>query len=193
VLVWVEASDYCPKYPGGAPSSLPVYRRVTVSIPSGGTLSVSGLHLPTACGLYTPAFFTMKPQPTYPYNPLVGLLPRLLLPTSVRAGTTLTYVVALENPTARPIRLSPCPGYLEDSRIPTKFEYRLNCHTVRSIPAHGQVTYQMEMAIPSSAPVGPMRVNWDLFGASTVTGHATVRIVKRPSTRTTPRGVRPRR
>jgi hypothetical protein len=178
VLVWVEAPDYCPKYPGGAPSSLPVYSHVTVSVPGGGSLSVGGLHLPTGCGLYTPAFFTMKPQPTYPYNPLVRIVPRLRLPVTVRAGTTLSYVVALENPTVHPIRLSPCPGYLENSAVPTKLEYELNCRTVRSIPARAQVTYQMEMAIPITAPVGPTRVNWTLFGASMVTAHAYVRIVK---------------
>jgi hypothetical protein len=178
VFVWVESPDYCPKYPGGAPSSLPAYQRVTVSIPSGGTLSVGGLHLPAGCGLDTPAFFTMKPQPSYAPNPLTSLVPRLRLPASVHAGTSLSYVVAVENPTAHAIRLTPCPGYIESSNLPIKLEFRLNCRTVRNIPPHAQVTYQMEMAIPRSAGTGRLDVAWNLLGPFMAAAHGTVRIVK---------------
>jgi len=177
VLIWIHAPEACPAYPGGVPSSSPEYQDVTISVPSGGSFTVTNLHLPGACGLSTTPFFTMTPQPTYPNNPLVELVPRLRLPATVEAGTTLTYSVTLTNSTDRNITLSPCPAYLENSTLPTKFEYRLNCSTVRAIPARGHITYQMEMALPQSAQSGGARIGWTLFGASTISAHGEVRVV----------------
>lgn len=177
VSLWIDAPVSCPAYPGGAPFTSPGYQSLTISIPSGGSLVIGNLRLPVACGIFSTPFFTMKPQPTYPKNPLVALVPRLRLPATVLAGTTLSYVVALTNSSNQKITLSPCPGYLENSTIPTKFEYRLNCQNVRTIPARDTVTYKMKMSIPSTAPSGVTRVGWILFGATTVMGHGRVWVI----------------
>lgn len=177
VSLWIDAPVSCLAYPGGAPFTSPGYQSLTISMPSGGSIVVNDLHLPVACGIFSTPFFTMKPQPTYPKNPLVALVPRLQVPATVLAGTTLSYVVDLTNPTNRKISLSPCPGYLENSTIPTKFVYRLNCQSVRSIPPRSHIAYQMKMSIPKTAPSGTTRVGWFLFGASTVFGHARLKVI----------------
>jgi hypothetical protein len=174
--VQLDAPVACATDPGGANSGFPTYHNLTISSPSGGTKTVAGLHLTFQCGLFTTPFFTPKPAPTYPANPLVGLVPRLQLPATVQAGTTLHYVVDLVNPGDRRVRLSPCPAYLENSSLATKLEYRLNCQSGRSIPAHGQMRFEMEMSVPAMAPFGTMNVRWTLFGASmrTALGHVRV-------------------
>lgn len=174
----IDIPAACPAYPGGASAALPEYQGVTISISGGISKVVHKPHLTFPCGMATTPFFTPTPAPTYSKNPLVGLIPRLRLPATVKAGTTLSYVVALTNPGSQPVALSPCPAYLENSSIPTKLVYRLNCQSVRTIPAHGQVTYQMEMAIPNTAPSGMTKVGWILFGASTLMGHGQVRVIK---------------
>jgi hypothetical protein len=52
-----------------------------------------------------------------------------------QGGTTLVFQVDLVNPENRPVALSPCPVYVESSDIPTELEHRLNCLSVRSVPA----------------------------------------------------------
>ena len=148
--------------------------RLAISILGGITKKVGGLSLSFPCGMSATPLFVGKPQPTYPANPLVGLVPYLRLPATIKAGSTLHFEVDLSNPGDRPVVLSPCPVYLEHSDIPTKLLYRLDCRTVRSIPAHGQVRYEMEMAIPDAAPLGPAEVFWGLVGASTTTAQGQV-------------------
>jgi hypothetical protein len=174
----IDIPASCQTYPGDTSAALPEYQGLSISMPSGMSKIVHKPHLTLPCGMATTPFFTPTPAPTYPQNPLVGLVPRLRLPATVRAGATLFYVVALTNPASKSVVLSPCPAYLENSSIPTKLVYRLNCHSVRTIPAHGQVTYQMEMAVPTTAPSGMTKVGWILFGASTFVGHGQVRVIR---------------
>jgi hypothetical protein len=93
----IDIPASCPAYPGGTSAAFPEYQDLTISFPSGGSKSVDGLRLIFPCGMATTPFFTPKPALTYPKNPLVGLIPHLRLPATVRAGTTLSYVVALAN------------------------------------------------------------------------------------------------
>ncbi|HXY45718.1 MAG TPA: hypothetical protein VEH29_16145 [Acidimicrobiales bacterium] len=176
VAVIINVPVACPADPGGGNIGLPVYHRLRISIPGGGNKKIGSLHLMFQCGMSTTPFFTPKPQPTYPPDPLVALIPHLQLPASVRAGTTLLYQVELVNPESRPVALSPCPVYLEWSDFPTKLAYRLNCRNTHPIAAHGQVRYQMEIAIPVSAPLGPAQVWWSLFGPSTHIGRGQVQV-----------------
>jgi hypothetical protein len=174
----IDIPAACQAYPGGTSATFPEYQSLTISTSSGMSKVVHKPHLAFPCGMATTPFFTPKPALRYPKNPLVALIPRLRLPATVRAGFTLSYVVTLINAGGKPVALSPCPAYLENSSIPTKLVYRLNCQSVRTIPAHGQVTYQMEMAIPSTAPSGMTKVGWILFGASTLMGHGQLRVIK---------------
>jgi hypothetical protein len=174
----IDIPAACQTYPGGTSATFSKYQGLTISTSSGVSTVVHKPHLAFPCGMATTPFFTPTPAPRYPKNPLVGLIPRLRLPATVTAGATLFYVVTLTNPASQPVALSPCPAYLENSSIPTKLVYRLNCQSVRTIPAHGRVTYEMEMAIPTTAPSGMTKVGWILFGASTFWGHGQVRVMK---------------
>jgi hypothetical protein len=171
VVVRVDVPTYCKANPTGAIGRAMPYHSLVIPIPGGGAKKVGGLRLSFPCGMSTTPFYTPKPGPTYPPDLLASLVPRLRLPATVRRGTTLDYEVDLYNPGDRPVALSPCPAYLEHSDVPTKLLYRLDCRSVHSVPAHGEVRYAMEMAIPADAPVGPMGMWWTFFGPSTRSTH----------------------
>ena len=69
-------------------------------------------------------------------------------------GQTLAYIVTLTNPTNAAIPLSPCPDYEQtlmgsDFAVKTGGYHQLNC-AVASIPARGQLRFQMRAEIPAS-------------------------------------------
>jgi uncharacterized protein DUF4232 len=173
-VVRVDVPIYCKANPTGAMGRALPYHSLVISIPGGGAKKVGGLRLSFPCGMSTTPFYTPKPGPTYPPDLLATLVPRLRLPATVRPGTVLDYEVDLFNPGDRPVALSPCPAYLEHSDVPTKLLYRLDCRSVHFIPAHGEVSYEMEMAIPADASTGPMGLWWTFFGPSTRTAHGQV-------------------
>ncbi len=164
VFLFVEASAACGR-PGQYPT---IYSTLDVSYPMGGELVLKDLKLPEYCGIAVSPFYSLKPSPQYPTPPTQYLIPHLVLPASVKAGTTLTYEVDVSNPLDKAVELSPCPIYMEYSSFRSKFLYRLNCSSVRSILPHGLVRYQMRMPIPANAPVGNASVSWVFFGPGTV-------------------------
>jgi hypothetical protein len=179
VDVQVDVPDLCSTDPGGSTAGLATYDTLRVSL-GGVNRAIKGLHLALPCGLWTTPFFSPKPQPTYPADPLARLTLQLRSPATVRAGTTLHYVVVLSNPTDHTIALSPCPVYLEFSpSVGVKLPYRLNCDQVQSIAAHAHVRYQMEMAIPRHASPGMTQLFWDLTGVVGVDTHGVVRVIDR--------------
>ncbi len=163
VSVWIDIPVICAADPGGGNQGLPGYNHLLISFPGGGSKLIAVRSVTMACGMGVTPFFTGKPPPVYPPDPLVHLVSRLRLPAAVKPGTILRYQVELFNPGSRAVPLSPCPGYIEHSYIPTKLEYELNCRSVHAIPAHGEVTYDMEMAIPDSASAGSAEVFWGLL------------------------------
>jgi hypothetical protein len=164
----------CATDPGGSTRKGDSYDSLAITIPGGITKSVRvSLSLP--CGMWATPFFTPKPEPTYPDQLWGVLIPHLRLPAMARGGSTLHFEVDLSNPKDQPIALSPCPVYLEYSDIAGKLLYRLNCRTVHLVPAHGQVRYEMEMAIPQGAPSGLAEVWWSLL-ASLHIAHGQVRV-----------------
>ena len=87
----------------------------------------------------------------------------------------------MTNPAAKPFSLRPCPSYTEflggltGSDAPRSHlvrYYYLNCGTVQAIPAHGSVTYQMKLPLPSGLPAGfYSKLDWQIQGG---TGPAAV-------------------
>lgn len=152
------------------------YPGVVVYLPAGGAKTVKVPGLALTCGMSASQLALPEPAPRYPPDILATLVPRLRLPAYVRAGTMMGYEVDLFNPRDRPVALSPCPSYLEWSSIPTKQPHLLNCQHVRSIPARGEVRYQMEMAVPADAPSGPTEVFWALEAAMVPPGRGSVRV-----------------
>lgn len=152
-----------------------IYNTLDIYYPLGGELVVHGLSLDNYCGMATTPFYSVKPGPQYPNPPTINLVPTLKLPATVKAGTTLTYEVDISNPRGKPAELLPCPIYMEYSSFRTSFLYHLNCSSVHSIAPHGEVRYQMKMAIPASAPLGEASIHWVFFGPGNV-GNGQIRI-----------------
>ena len=170
--LFVEASAAC-----GSPGQVPtVYSTLDISYPTGGELVLRNLKLAEYCGIAVSPFYSVKPSPQYPTPPTQDLIPHLVLPATVKAGTTLTYEVDISNPQSKPAELSPCPIYMEYSSFRTSFLYHLNCSSHTSIPPHGVVRYQMKMPIPASAPTGKASIHWVFFGPGTVAnGQLTIK------------------
>lgn len=172
VFLFVEASAAC-----GSPGQDPtIYSTLDISYPTGGELVLKDLKLPEYCGIAVSPFYSVKPSPQYPTPPTQYLVPSLVLPAVVKAGTTLIYEVDVSNPLDNAVDLSPCPIYMEYSSFRTKFLYHLNCSSLRSIPPHGVVRYQMKMPIPANAPRGDVSIHWGFFGPATVAnGQLTIK------------------
>jgi hypothetical protein len=89
-------------------------------------------------------------------------------PATIRAGTTLDYVVTLANPTGVTVPLSPCPGYTQGiyaSRLVRRGSFALNCGTVHAIPSHQHVRYAMQLQVPNS-PARVGKLGWSLNDAN---------------------------
>jgi hypothetical protein len=172
----VSVPVICTADPGGSEAGLPAYHSLVVTLPGGHTWTINGLKLYFPCGLQVTPFIMPRPPTAYPPYWLRYLVPRVSLPTSVKAGGTLAYEVTLKNPLNRAVPLSPCPLYIEHASTNLKLEYQLNCSVVRTIPAHGYFIYQMKMAIPGSTPPGPLTVYWSVIGPNTIQSRATVNV-----------------
>jgi hypothetical protein len=104
------------------------------------------------------------------------LTARITAGRTAQAGTDFGYLVTLTNPTAKPFPLPPCPSYAESlgglmgSGAPKSHVvryYYLNCTTVEAIPAHGSVTYQMKLPLPSGLPAGfYSKLDWQIQGGT---------------------------
>jgi Protein of unknown function (DUF4232) len=176
VTVDVSAPIECATNPGGSNQNSPVYHRLVVTMPGGAIRTLRGLTLYFPCGMSVTPFLTQKPAVKYSVLSMAYLVPHVHLPTSVRNGNTLTYNVELSNPLRRAVALSPCPAYIEHSSLGTKLEYQLNCTTVREIPAHQSVWYQMKMPVAASVHPGLVTVFWSLIVGPTPEARATVRV-----------------
>ncbi len=148
VSVDVSAPIMCAADPGGNEEGLPVYHGLVLTLPGGTERTVSGLNLSLPCGVAVTPFSRPKPSPSYAPYWLASLRPRIVLPSTVKVGSTLVYEVTLRNPLSRPVSLSPCPAYIEHSSSDIKLEYQFNCSSVHAIAAHASVVYQMRMAVP---------------------------------------------
>ena len=171
----------CQNNPGGDRVDTLYYTRLVFTMPGGGTTTVTPVHLHSYCGPSVAPYVQNPPPDRYPPQPLDGLTASLTLPRSVHAGTTLTYVVTLTNPTSQPVATTPCPGYVQsgqDGGVQLKDTHGLNCDTVTSVAPGQHVRYQMQLPIPADAPTGRLTVFWDaVSGAHAPRAKGTVQIV----------------
>lgn len=145
--------------PGNWPTS--IYHTVMVSIPDGGDVALHGA-FDVECGLYVDEFGVQPPDPVYPTPSLAGADIRLELPSSVKAGEQLRYVVDIANPTGADMVLDPCPSYVQGLGVVGKTPLRLNCDTVHDVAAGQTIRFAMEIPVPSDAPTGPVPVWWQV-------------------------------
>lgn len=116
------------------------------------------------------------PEPRYPHDPRADLTVAVDLPDAVEAGAVLHYVLRLTNPTSAPIRLEPCPAFVQ-SVASAKKANQLNCAAAHDVPAGGTESFAMELPVPSGSQPGPARLNWvfGFFDAQAARGLVVVR------------------
>lgn len=109
-----------------------------------------------------------------PPSPLDVLTVSQTMPATAVPGTTVDYTVTLANPTGGAVALSPCPSYEEFIAVPgamvsaTARYYYLNCRAAPVVPAHGSVTFAMEIQVPDGT--GPAKFSWQLQATSVSAG-----------------------
>ncbi len=161
-ILAVETSKYCDAAPG--PGSPVTPADGVVFHLEGGDLAVP-LALNVICGLAVTTFGSTEP-PMARAPDVVRLKVGLSLPTSVRGGESMTFVVSLSNPSSSPVSLAPCPGYRLEFTGPgiVKFvamSLALNCDTIRTIDAGQSVGYEIRATVPADVS-GRARVSWGL-------------------------------
>ncbi len=183
-LLGLETDTYCGARPGGGGGS-PAYHHVTISLPGGGTITLDRQPegFDVTCGLHLTRFSVPQPEPPQPPDPLTELTVSIETPTIVDAGDTLIYVADLGNPTAKPISLTLCPGYIESARSPTAVKdlYALNCVPAAAIAAHDTVRFEMRMQIPADTPAGTLTIFWNLIGPSRPGASAALTVTLPPT------------
>lgn len=159
---------------------------VAIGLPIGGELATGlagggDFHFPCGTPLVSGLGIAM-PQPTDPPPAYAGITVHIEHPASVKAGTTLAYVVDLTNTTDRTIALTPCQDYSEQiGHGPDLYgfhSYQLNCSSVGSIRPHHTVRFQMRLGVPAAMQTGPQLLGWAGIAIPN-TNDATI-IVKRP-------------
>lgn len=146
------------------------YRDLVFTLPTGGAVAARTVSIWEQCGLDVstfglPAWYTPVRSPAGTPGALQATahVPAQLLP----GAKELDYVVRLSNPTATPVRLTPCPGYTQSVYTRTLIVHRsfaLNCNSVHRIPAHGHVSYAMRLRLPHPLPAGRaiVKFGWSL-------------------------------
>jgi hypothetical protein len=133
-----------------------------------GIVTGSGDGFDTVCGVRVSEFGVAADIPAGPApSPLTATIAS---PPAVKAGATLSYQLILANPEATPYALDPCPSYVEflgGTGGSVSEYYYLNCAAAPSIPAHGSVTFQMELAVPASMqPMTLAKLDWQVQGGA---------------------------
>ena len=148
-----------------------IYPTLLVGLPGGGAAAVDGRQFDTICGVSVSAFGVPSLAAQLSDVPPLPLTAAISAPASVAAGTTLTFVVTLTNPTGVAFALSPCPSYEEfvgsgssGPWVATIRDYVLNCDAARAIPARGSLRFAMELTLPADQPPGTAKFGWSLQG-----------------------------
>src|SRR5450432_2955735 len=157
-----------------------IYHTATVSIPGGGTVVLRDT-FDVECCLYTGKFSVDQPQPEYTKSPIVGATAQLELPSAVKAGSTLKYVIDLSNPTTNDLVLDPCPGYQQALGEAGNTILSLNCDAAPVLAAHTTDRFAMEIAVPADFPTGPTGIYWNIAAifdnlTDDVAAHASIQV-----------------
>jgi len=120
-------------------------------------------------GPLSPAGFTWPPEPRY-----LDIGIHIRAPATVLRGSTLAYQVTLTNRDHGSYRLDPCPDYNEIlARKDVVASYQLNCQPVGAIAPGERVSFEMQLAIPTTTVTGPNRLIWALLDGRIATPVAT--------------------
>ena len=163
ITFMMQARDTC--NPSGTVFPTNHYHSVDLEIPT-GVLKLENVHLLLCNSQIFSAFQPQLNTEPPPPGSIPSLSARLTLPRSVKAGSEIQYLVTLENETGTNVSLRPCPIYQEGIFITsspvqkTDQTLQLNCSTVSSIPAQGQVSFEMVISVPSEP--GLAKFSWHI-------------------------------
>jgi len=164
----------------GTPTTGPlrIYRRLVITLPGGGQ-TVARTALDLSCGGFSVDPIGVRPKPFHAWYSLLKI--NVTVPATVRAGTILTYVVALSSFTTSATHIDRCPVYFESIKgngVQVVKTYRLNCDHRPEIPANGAIRYQMRIPIPAHAPAGILTLAWSIAGPEAPIGGAKLAVVR---------------
>ena len=178
-LIRLGASNVCPPPPASTMevTFAPGGTRRRIDLQPGLGSPSPGPDCGTGPGSYFAAFVAESPpEPEPPPSPLTASIKTY---TSARAGSRFRYFVLLSNPSSAAVALDPCPIYVESLKAKGGFGvYVLNCSSVRSIPAHESVTYEMFIDVPAGITgdaQGRVFLTWGFDGN---TGPSTSALIK---------------
>jgi len=181
---WVTLSygDGCPALTSGGKAD---YRTLFIVVDGGRVRVEFPVALNLVCGLAASRFGAPPPPPPSSKSPLNVLTASIAVPGTLSAGAAASYTVTLDNHSAAPVRLLPCPSYAQylvvfsgpGRRSYLTRRYYLNCAAVRRITAHGSVTFAMRIPVPAGA--GQAKLDWQLQGTNVAA--ATVVTIRRRS------------
>jgi hypothetical protein len=170
-----------------SPSEYVNARDYVIGMPGGGDLRVAVASGDFCADGVTPLGVPAPPPPGSALYP--GVAAEANMPAVVTAGDTVTYVVTLTNTTAQAVALDPCPVYTESIYSPVNkagsvHSYYLNCDSVRSIPAHASVRYQMKIRAPDVASQGA-KFDWNIPNSQNAAAGRVIKIEEASSTMST--------
>lgn len=172
------------------PSGVRVLASAVIGLPGGGTLTAP-VTFTTGCGLAVSTFGDPAPPQvsgTYPGLTVSTTFDVTGATTSladVTAGSTAYYTVTLTNTTSQAITFPACPVYQEvifplDGGSPSGGYYRLNCAPARTLPAGGEATFAMQIAVPPVGGMAKAKFDWSIPNSANAFGPALILIT--PST-----------
>lgn len=150
------------------------YRAIRILLPRHqGVVDVNGVSLDVVCGLDESHLGLRPPEPTTVAprpGSVASLIASISLPTALRSSTTLSYVVALHNPTSTAVAFTPCPNFTEEIFVapgakgarPEVRTFALNCADATPVAPHATERFAMELTIPRSPHASIAKFAWSL-------------------------------
>lgn len=187
----IDWDNWCP--PGGLsgkPAIAPKAMRVTLP-GGGGSIEISYNAVTTCSEPRSPSTIGVRPfQPEIlpggrPWS-RVPLIARVVssagAPVStLRAvrGSILRYVVELRNAsTNETLQFGTCPLFVQELAPKGSIEaYQLNCARAHAVPPGGSIRFDIQLDIPSDAPLGDNGLFWELDPLGVQGPEATARVI----------------
>lgn len=139
---------------------------VTLVLGTGGVVHTT-LDLNTRCHASINSWLRTKPESEE--SPWQGIRASIRAPSTVRAGETLEYTVALTNAGPRPVEFATCPTYqqvLQRGQQVVTGDWRLNCGAVPVLEPKDRVRFAMRLPVPADMPARRALLTWILEGSS---------------------------
>ncbi len=163
---------------------------ISIGVPEGSLFVADDLDV--LCGLTISPYVQPAPDGPLPAGPpAFALQPEIEAPTTVAAGSPVTFTVVLQNLSAHPVSLSPCPWFTEaiGTGPLTSLSYVLNCAAAPAALEPGDaVVLLMELSAPPTQ--GQDSLLW-MWGAPFQEGGQTMEGPTEPQTGTTLRVTAP--